>query len=154
MIPGSGGFPWRRKWQPTPVFSPEKPHGQRSLVGYGPWALLYHTGSSAWCSVMTEKGWIERRGGRLERDRIYIQLRLICIVWQKPVQHGKAIFLQLCAQSLSCVSTHCDPMVRSLGWEGPLEEGIATHSSTFAWRSPGTEEPGGLQSMGSPRVRH
>ena len=29
-------IPWRRKWQPTPVFLPEKPHGQRSLAGYGP----------------------------------------------------------------------------------------------------------------------
>ena len=33
---------------------------------------------------------------------------------------------------------------RSLGWEDLLEEGMATHSSTFAWRIPGTEEPGGL----------
>ena len=39
--------------------------------------------------------------------------------------------------------------VRSLGWEDPLEEGTATHSSTLAWRIPWTEEPGGLQSMGS-----
>ena len=39
--------------------------------------------------------------------------------------------------------------VRSLGWEDPLEEGMATHSSTLAWRTPWTEEPGGLQSMGS-----
>ena len=30
-------IPWRRKWQPTPVFLPEKSHGQRSLVGYNPW---------------------------------------------------------------------------------------------------------------------
>ena len=37
---------------------------------------------------------------------------------------------------------------RSLGWEDPLEEGIATHSSIFAWRIPWTEEPGGLQSEG------
>ena len=37
VIPRSGGFPWRRKWQPTPVFSPGKFHGQRSLVGYSPW---------------------------------------------------------------------------------------------------------------------
>ena len=36
----------------------------------------------------------------------------------------------------------------------PLEEGIATHSSALAWRIPWTEEPGGLQSMGSQRVRH
>ena len=32
-----GKFPWRRKWQPTPVFLPGKPHGQRSLLGYSPW---------------------------------------------------------------------------------------------------------------------
>ena len=38
--------------------------------------------------------------------------------------------------------------VRSLGLEDPLEEGMATHSSIFAWRIPGTEEPGGLQSIG------
>ena len=44
--------------------------------------------------------------------------------------------------------------VRSLGGEDPLEEGMATHSSIVAWRVPWTEEPGGLQSMGSQRVGH
>ena len=44
--------------------------------------------------------------------------------------------------------------VRSLGWEDPLEKGMATHSSILAWRIPWTEEPGGLQSMGSHRVGH
>ena len=39
--------------------------------------------------------------------------------------------------------------VRSPGWEYPLEEEMATHSSVLAWRIPWTEEPGGLQSMGS-----
>ena len=39
--------------------------------------------------------------------------------------------------------------VQSLGWEEPLEEGMAPHPSTLAWRMPWTEEPGGLQSMGS-----
>ena len=39
--------------------------------------------------------------------------------------------------------------VSSLDWEDPLEEGMATHSSILAWRIPWTEEPGGLQSMGS-----
>ena len=38
--------------------------------------------------------------------------------------------------------------VRSLGWEDPLEMGMATHSSILAWRIPWTEEPGGLQSTG------
>jgi len=39
--------------------------------------------------------------------------------------------------------------VPSLGWEDPLEEGMATHSSILAWRIPWTEEPGGLQFMES-----
>ena len=43
--------------------------------------------------------------------------------------------------------------VRFLGWEDPLEKGMATHSSILAWRMPWTEEPGGLQSMGLQRVR-
>ena len=43
--------------------------------------------------------------------------------------------------------------VRSLGWEDSLEEGMATQSSILPWRIPWTEEPGGLQSMGSQRVR-
>ena len=41
-----------------------------------------------------------------------------------------------------------------LGQEDPLEEGMATHSSILAWRIPWTEEPGGLQCMGSLRVGH
>ena len=44
--------------------------------------------------------------------------------------------------------------VQSLGQEDPLEESMATPSSTLAWRIPWTEEPGGLQSMGSQRVGH
>ena len=44
--------------------------------------------------------------------------------------------------------------VQSLGWEEPLEEGMATHSTFLAWRIPWTEEPGGLQSKGSQRVGH
>ena len=44
--------------------------------------------------------------------------------------------------------------VQSLGWEDPLEEEIATRSSTLAWKIPWTEEPGRLQSTGSQRVGH
>ena len=44
--------------------------------------------------------------------------------------------------------------IRSLGWEDPLEKGMATHSSIFAWAIPRTEEPDGLQSMGLQRVGH
>ena len=44
--------------------------------------------------------------------------------------------------------------IQSLGWEDPLENGTATHSSVLAWRIPWTEEPGTLQSRGPQRVGH
>ena len=44
--------------------------------------------------------------------------------------------------------------VQSLGQEDPLEKEMKTHSNILAWRIPWTEEPGGLQSMGSQRVGH
>ena len=44
--------------------------------------------------------------------------------------------------------------IPSLGWEDPLEQEMATHSSILGWRNPWTEEPGGLQSVGPQRVRH
>ena len=56
------------------------------------------------------------------------------------------------AQRLKCLPPMRETQVRSLGWEDPLEKEMVTHSSTLAWRIPWTEEPGGLQSMGSQRV--
>ena len=47
-----------------------------------------------------------------------------------------------------------ETLVQSLGWEDPLEEEIATHSSILTWEIEWTEEPGGLQSMGLQRVGH
>ena len=47
-----------------------------------------------------------------------------------------------------------ETQVQSLGWEDPLEKHMATHYSILAWKIPWTEEPGGLQSMGSQRVKH
>ena len=47
-----------------------------------------------------------------------------------------------------------EKQTQSLGWEDPLEREMATHSSILAWRIPWTEEPGGLQSMGSQGDRH
>ena len=49
----------------------------------------------------------------------------------------------------ACNAGDAELWVRSLDWEDPLEEGVATHSSILAWRIPWTEEPGRLQSMGS-----
>ena len=47
-----------------------------------------------------------------------------------------------------------ETLVWSLAWKDPLEEELATHSSILAWKMPWTEEPGGLQSMGSQRIKH
>ena len=101
--PQSGKIPWRRKWQPIPVFLPGKFHGQngqRSLAGYSPWGL--------------------KRAG----------------------------------YDLSDETTTVKTCVPSQGREDPLEEEVATHSNSLAWKIPWTEEPGGLQSTGSRKVGH
>ena len=53
------------------------------------------------------------------------------------------------AQTINNSPTMQETWVRSVGWEDPLEKGTATYSSILAWRIPWTEEPGGLQSVGS-----
>ena len=60
----------------------------------------------------------------------------------------------LVAQTVKRLSTMRETRVRSLGWEDPLEKEMTTDSRTIAWKIPGTEEPGRLQSMGSQRVGH
>ena len=58
------------------------------------------------------------------------------------------------AQTVKHLPAMRETQVQSLGWEDTLEKEMAAHSSTLAWKIPWTEEPGGLQSMGSQRVRH
>ena len=65
-------------------------------------------------------------------------------------ENGASLVAQMAKNLLAMQET----WVRSLDQEGPLEKGMATHSSVLAWRIPGTGEPGGLPSMGSHRVGH
>ena len=60
----------------------------------------------------------------------------------------------LVAQKLKCLLAMQETWVWFLGWQDPLEKEMATHSSVLAWRIPGMEEPGGLQSTGSQRIGH
>ena len=60
----------------------------------------------------------------------------------------------LVAQMLKNLLAMLETWVQYLGWKDPLEKEMATHSSILAWRIPWTEDPGGLQPMGSQRVRH
>ena len=62
------------------------------------------------------------------------------------------IFASLVAQLVKNLPAVQETQVRSLGGEDPLEKEMATHSSILAWKISWTEEPGGLQSMGSQRV--
>ena len=64
------------------------------------------------------------------------------------------VWASLVAQLVKNQPAVRETWVQSLGWEDPLEEGKATHSSALAWRIPMAEEPGGPQSTGSQRVRH
>ena len=58
------------------------------------------------------------------------------------------------AQTVKNLPTMQETQVQFLGWEDPLQKGMTTHSSVLVWRIPLTDEPGGLQSMGSQKVRH
>ena len=64
------------------------------------------------------------------------------------------IHMSLVAQTVKNLPAMQEMRVRSLDQEDPLEKEMVTHSSIFAWRSPCTEEPGGLQSIGWQRVGH
>ena len=76
------------------------------------------------------------------------------IEWERLEISKKIRDAFLVAQRLKRLPAMWKTRVRSLGWEDPLEKEMATHSGILAWRIPWMEEPGGLQSTGSQRVRH
>ena len=73
-----------------------------------------------------------------------------CFLASLPVK----LVVSLVVQMVKNLPVMQEIRVQSLGQEDPLEKGMATHSSILAWRSPWTEQPGGLWLMGSQRVRH
>ena len=108
-----------------------KIHGQRSLVGYSPW-------------------------GPEESDtteRHFLKFFIIYFI------HWASSMVQW-VKNLPAMQKTQKTEVRSLGWDDPLDEEMASlhtnkfHSSILIWKIPWTEEPGGLQSMGSQRIRH
>ena len=87
-------------------------------------------------------GW-DKRVDKPTGDSLFFLSADLVNIWASPV-----------AQTVKNLPAMQETWVWSLGWEDPLEKGIAPHSSIFAWRIPWTEELGGLQSMGSQRVRY
>ena len=82
---------------------------------------------------------------KFKRPQVGIPQRLW---WEEGFPSGSAV------KNLPAMQEPHKTGVQSMGWEDPLKEGMATHSSILAWRIPRTEEPGGLQSMGPQRVGH
>ena len=76
-------------------------------------------------------------------------LKLVLIYWL-PILDWASLVAQL-VKNLAAMQ---ETWVQSLGWEDPLEKGMATPSNILAWRIPWTEESGRLPSMGLQRVRH
>ena len=84
------------------------------------------------------------------------------VIWGEMMKEGRprtgeylwSIRGFLGAQMVKNLPVIRETRVGFLGWEDPLKEGMATHSRILAWRIPWTEEPGGLRSTGSQRVKH
>ena len=74
-----------------------------------------------------------------------------CGKWEQIGTTSLEVGASLVAQMVKNLPAMRETWVRSLGWKDTLEKGMATHSCILAWRIPGTEEPGGLQSMGLQR---
>ena len=77
----------------------------------------------------------------------YYGFRIICGI---PVGINRASLVAQLVKNLPAVQ---ETQVRSPGWEDPLEKEMVTHSSMLAWKISRTEEPGGLQSVGSQRAQ-
>ena len=108
------------------------------------------------CILAWRIPWTEEPGGlwSIESQRVghVSTLTHIYIIQENPSLLRFLAFLV--AQMVKNLPAMQETWVQSLGWEDPLEKGTAAHTIILAWKIPGTEEPGGLQSMGSQRVGH
>ena len=134
-------------WPPCPHAKAEKPWSM------APGGVLSLKGvSTSVCS------WQRHRYYRHLLSRLHVacplgrEARVHCCKWPNSLVYRGFP----CGKESTCRCRRCRfyPWVWSLGREDPLEEGMATHSSIVAWRIPWTEEPDGLRSMESQRVRH
>ena len=116
---------WRKKWQPTPIFLPGESQGRGSRT------RLKRLSSSSSSSSNINKTCV-RVGYDWATNTYWTSL----------------------AQPVNNLLAMQETQVQFLGGEDPLEKGMATHFSSLTWRIPLTEEPSGLQPMGSQRAEH
>ena len=134
-------MPWRRKWQPTPVFLPGKSHGWSSLAGYIQFTRSQRVGHKWTTSLLLFTEY--KKAFDLMQSDSWVCIFDICqprkeILYLGSKEHANtSVYLEL--------RLYSHP-----SWVS--EKAMAPHSSTLAWKIPWMEEPGGLQSMGSLRV--
>ena len=101
---------------------------------------------------------IEKEVRERKRNLIYVEVPIFghCAknIFCKYALLTKQLMVYLVAQTVKNLPAMQETRLRSLSWEYPLEKRMATHFSILVWRTPWTEEPGGLQSMRSQRVGH
>ena len=140
-------IPWRRKWQPTPIFLSGKSHGQRSMADYSPWGH--------------KKVRHDLETKQQQYTYIYVCVcvcvcvyiyRCVCVCvcnWFTSLYTwNKHIFKSTKGQSVKNLPAVQKTQVWSLCQEDPLEKELATNPSILAWKILGTEEPCRLQFMG------
>ena len=88
----------------------------------------------------------------LGQDSFFTDFFFFLLVISDPQLFYTLHWSSLMAQMIKILHAMKETWVQSLGQEDPLKKGMATHSSILAWRRPRTEEPGGIQSVGSQRV--
>ena len=134
----------RRQWQATPVLLPRKSHGWRGLVGCSPWGRYKSDATERlhFHFSLSHNG--EGNGGPL-----------LCSCLENP-RDGRAWWAAVYGVTQN--RTRLKRLSRSssiyLSILYILENSMAIHSSILAWKVPWTEEPGGIQSLGSQGVRH
>ena len=116
-------------WSPT-----------RGTKNKGYWLAIYFS-----CILFIEPGSPALTGGFFNTSATVCMY--VYVLW-------RASLMAQMVKKLSAMQETEETWVWSLGWEDPLEKGMATHSRILVWRIPWTEEPGGLQSIGLQRVRH
>ena len=136
-------------------------HNHRKLIKLIPWTTALSKSMKLWTMprgatqdrwVMVEsfdKLWFTGEGNGKPLQYSCLENLMNSMIISSVLNKGAS----LVAQTVKNLTVMLENQVRSLGGEDPLEKGMATHSTVFAWRIPWTEEPGGL-STGSQRVRH
>ena len=111
--------------------------------------LVFCIGGCGLWKLVQAKIWTRKRWHSMWASAWWPQQKIVNfenyfkLYWVAPV-----------AQTVKNTPAWWETWVQSLGWEYPIEEGMATHSSILTWRIPWTEEPGEIQSMGLQRVGH